>query len=271
MINEKPLSTDAVDSSVQMVQKNLESQVNDRMSNSTETTVQKKNGIISLVTENQSQHLSVCIKYIENKQSVPLNNETKTRDEIVQAVPAEKSDSVQCNICKKYFSSNSLRRKHEKEEHPWNLECKVCSLYFQTQANLDFHMRTHEKKQDRINMIREHFQVVLENKQRIKYQCLTCSKNLTSKNSLMNHVKMHKNFEKTLCPICPMRFRSKISLSNHLSRVHGKEDPMNQPTESKDKIENFSDLHGSERATSSLMSNKDVGSDENTYSELELW
>ncbi|KRY48752.1 Zinc finger protein 26 [Trichinella britovi] len=215
-----------------MVQKNLESQVNDR-----------------------------------NKQSVPLNNETKVifrRDEIVQAVPAAKSDSVQCNICKKYFSSNSLRRKHEKEEHPWNLECKVCSLYFQTQANLDFHMRTHEKKQDRINMIQEHFQVVLENKQRIKYQCLTCSKNLISKNSLMNHVKMHKNFEKTLCPICPMRFRSKISLSNHLSRVHGKEDPMNQPTESKDKIENFSDLHGNEVQF-------DVRSDENTYSELELW
>ncbi|KRY22334.1 hypothetical protein T12_12924, partial [Trichinella patagoniensis] len=173
-----------------MVQKNLESQVNDRVSDSTATTVQKKNGIISLVTENQSQHLSVCIKYIENEQSVPLNNETKL------IIP----------------SSNSLRRKHEKEEHPWNLECKVCSLYFQTQANLDFHMRTHEKKQDRIN----------------------------------THLRMHKNFEKTLCPICPMRFRSKISLSNHLSRVHGKEDAMNQPTESKDKIENFSDLHGNE-------------------------
>ncbi|KRZ51392.1 PR domain zinc finger protein 5 [Trichinella nativa] len=266
MINEKPLSTNAVDSSVQMVQKNLESQVNDRVSNSTATTVQKKNGNISLVTENQSQHSSVCIKYIEVGKKDNFN-----QDEIVQAVPAAKSDSVQCNICKKYFSSNSLRRKHEKEEHPWNLECKVCSLYFQTQANLDFHMRTHEKKQDRINMIQEHFQVVLENKQRIKYQCLTCSKNLTSKNSLMNHVKMHKNFEKTLCPICPMRFRSKIWLSNHLSRVHGKKDPMNQPTESKDKIENFSDLHGSERATSSLMSNQDVGSDEYTYSELELW
>ncbi|KAL1229585.1 Zinc finger protein [Trichinella spiralis] len=174
---------------------------------------------------------------VQNEQSVPLNNETATiteRDGIVQAVPVANSDSVQCNICNKYFSSNSLRRKHEKEEHPWNLECKVCSLYFQTQANLEFHMRTHEKKQDRINA----------------------------------HIKMHENFEETLCPICPMHFRSKISLGNHLSYVHRKEYPMNQPTTSKDKIENFGDLHDNEvqdaqqvlecRTTISLI-NKDVG------------
>ncbi|XP_003367269.1 putative PR domain zinc finger protein 15 [Trichinella spiralis] len=73
---------------------------------------------------------------------------------------------ISLNICR----SNSLRRKHEKEEHPWNLECKVCSLYFQTQANLEFHMRTHEKKQDRINMMQEHFDVVLSNGQKIQYQ-----------------------------------------------------------------------------------------------------
>ncbi|KRY33938.1 Zinc finger protein 26 [Trichinella spiralis] len=186
---------------------------------------------------------------VQNEQSVPLNNETATiteRDGIVQAVPVANSDSVQCNICNKYFSSNSLRRKHEKEEHPWNLECKVCSLYFQTQANLEFHMRTHEKKQDRINMMQEHFDVVLSNGQKIQYQCLTCSKTLKSKHHLKAHIKMHENFEETLCPICPMHFRSKISLGNHLSYVHRKEYPMNQPTTSKDKIENFGDLHDNE-------------------------
>ncbi|KRX13961.1 Zinc finger protein, partial [Trichinella nelsoni] len=167
-------------------------------------------------------------------------------DGIVQAVPVARSDSVRCNICNKYFSSNSLRRKHENDEHPWNLECKVCSLYFQTQATLEFHMQTHKKKQDRINMMQKHFEEVLVNGQKITYQCLTCYKTLKSKKQLMTHVKSHENFEETLCPFCRMHFRSKISLSNHLSYVHRNKDPMNQPSKSKDKIESFGDLHDNE-------------------------
>ncbi|KRZ04184.1 Zinc finger protein [Trichinella zimbabwensis] len=244
MINEESSNAYVVAPSVQVMLSNVEQRMNDQVSNGTARIVQLNDSNISLMTEEQPQPLSAPFEYVQNEQSVPQNNgtaQTESQYGIVQAVSVEQSALFRCTMCKEVFNNNSLLKQHKKKEHRWEYECDVCALYFQTQDMLKEHKKAHEKKQSKQAIIVENFEVVLENGQPLKYRCLTCTKILRSKHSLMTHVNNHKSFEKTLCPKCPSSFRNKAFLERHMLRFHNNQRPIKIPRRDAAKMKNFND------------------------------
>jgi len=67
----------------------------------------------------------------------------------------------------------------------------------------------------------------LEDKTRTKsdcFECDFCGKTFSSRRSLVRHLEMKTCLEPLLnCPNCRMRFRSKVSMNEHINKVHGKE------------------------------------------------
>ena len=118
-----------------------------------------------------------------------------------------KTHNYECGICNRQFHSEPDLRKHEKDFHPNNLACCECEKTFCNSRYLRTHMTVCTRKQPK------------ETK-----TCKWCKKDMFSIASRTHHENIcplnPDNQDAKLCEHCGSRFKTHISLVNHINRSH---------------------------------------------------
>ncbi|XP_030759098.1 zinc finger protein 391-like isoform X2 [Sitophilus oryzae] len=112
-----------------------------------------------------------------------------------------------CPICKKFFRRMKTHLlKHEIVETTIGngLVCEMCSKAFNSQTNLQIHMRTHTGQRP--------------------YICDVCNKSFSQSCNLVNHMRVHTGEKPFKCPHCDRAFTQSGNLNNHI-RLHTDEKP----------------------------------------------
>ncbi|KAL7040968.1 hypothetical protein ACKWTF_000560 [Chironomus riparius] len=135
---------------------------------------------------------------------------------------------VACS-CGKYLATwDSLmahKRKHSDE--PAEFFCETCHASFQTKTGLSIHIKFKHNKKPRTeficNICNEQFKdiVMLKNHRRthvdLQLECQYCTKKLSNKYSLKNHIStVHERQKTILCHLCTKGFSTKSNLRSHL-------------------------------------------------------
>lgn len=129
----------------------------------------------------------------------PLNKDSSFKNKTVKSEQTKKErnrklkikpERVQCLICDKDLSKESLRfhlELHEKKKNETKFECEKCSKKFFTQRNLRQHQKIHT----------------------FSYTCDLCGNQFSRRQQLLNH--------KTLetCTDCKIEFKCRCQYMNH--------------------------------------------------------
>lgn len=112
-----------------------------------------------------------------------------------------------CDKCGKKYRSKHALDLHNKKEHGGirDLECNICGKKFFQKMHLKRHVDGIHKK------LRPH-------------KCEYCGKDFTKRTHLVTHWRTHTNETPYGCDMCGERFKLKLSLKNHLKRVHNFEE-----------------------------------------------
>jgi len=112
-----------------------------------------------------------------------------------------------CDKCGKKYRSKHALDLHNKKEHGGerDLECNICGKKFFQKMHLKRHVDGIHKK------LRPH-------------KCEYCGKDFTKRTHLVTHWRTHTNETPYSCDMCGERFKLKLSLKNHLKRVHSFEE-----------------------------------------------
>ncbi|KAG5669023.1 hypothetical protein PVAND_016925 [Polypedilum vanderplanki] len=168
---------------------------------------------------------------------------------------------IPCKICKKMLKPSAvyyhMKQSHENDK---KISCNFCDLMFKTKSDLANHLLSHNKKFDcslcgksfnKANKLKEH---LLSHADLNAFKCNICNKNFAQSDclekhkkivhedgkafrctkcgfttnimaTLLKHTKGHKNdeiVELLSCKLCDEMFVTKISLKNHVSKIHNK-------------------------------------------------
>ncbi|KAF7280319.1 hypothetical protein GWI33_006230 [Rhynchophorus ferrugineus] len=112
-----------------------------------------------------------------------------------------------CDKCGKKYRSKHALDLHDKKEHGGvrDLECNICGKKFFQKMHLKRHVDGIHKK------LRPH-------------KCEYCGKDFSKRTHLVTHWRTHTNETPYGCDMCGDRFKLKLSLKNHLKRVHNFEE-----------------------------------------------
>jgi len=105
-----------------------------------------------------------------------------------------------CSVCGKSFADVSNFRHHKETHNPRKYKCSHvhCLRKFKTIKTMKVHLETHKQN---------------------RYQCDICNKIMSSKHSLVRHMRYH--FKPPVCDMCQCTFYSKHDFNKHLkSRKH---------------------------------------------------
>ncbi|GFQ85689.1 hypothetical protein TNCT_123761 [Trichonephila clavata] len=110
-------------------------------------------------------------------------------------------NAIECGLCKMYFESRYILKKHFLEHHPEQrtYECTFCSKKFLTESELVFHLRTHTKA---------------------KQSCTLCGKSYGHVSYLHRHLLTHSNCKPYSCLLCGQKFLDKSKLKKHYQKTH---------------------------------------------------
>ena len=109
-----------------------------------------------------------------------------------------------CLICGKEYDKAQTLRRHMKQQHIMSkFKCFECGKEYMENCRLEEHIRTVHLGQE--------------------YQCpyVGCGKVYQGKNSLRNHIALHKNEFTFKCEICDRGFRHKIQFEGHMNKHYG--------------------------------------------------
>ncbi len=133
----------------------------------------------------------------------------------------EKAAPVKCEICHKIYGTIQRLRLHTKRMHGHGnrktLDCKICGLLFEGNANLSAHLRrVHSKKTSAVACpfcpkVTNHNNETPEK----SYRCSQCSASFITQGHLTRHQRGHgmKTFK---CSLCSAMFRNRSALRIHL-------------------------------------------------------
>ena len=110
--------------------------------------------------------------------------------------------STTCKICEKVFSVEDFRQHIESMHYDLKeTQCKICGKLFDSTLKLARHARMHDQG---------------------PFQCEICKKSVTTKQSLVDHLKnVHEKVIKiNSCNICGQAFKLKIDLIHHKTQDH---------------------------------------------------
>ena len=96
-----------------------------------------------------------------------------------QCESKKKENQFQCTLCSVNFSDKGLLKKHGKENHGKNVDCKQCDKKFKEVWMLESHMKSHENVET--------------------FQCDVCNKDFYLKWRLTKHMKIHSDTSTKKC------------------------------------------------------------------------
>ncbi|XP_068231411.1 oocyte zinc finger protein XlCOF6-like isoform X1 [Palaemon carinicauda] len=135
-----------------------------------------------------------------------------------------------CEICKKYFCSDSTLKQHKQAVHGLGKpKCSICEKDFASLDIMKRHMLLHSdevrylcdvcgKTFVRLDRFNKHMKRHVGER---PFQCITCNKTFRDKYILNLHSRKHTGERPFLCNICGKSFSSKSTLRIHISRHTG--------------------------------------------------
>lgn len=126
-----------------------------------------------------------------------------------------------CDECGKCFAFKFVLEKHKQHMHikEKNFMCEICARSFVDKVNLTVHKRTHStlpRLQCPYCDARLKNKITLKIHMRVHnpsiHTCTICSKELATKNALMNHIQYVHSEKKFKCTICDKTFKKALTL-----------------------------------------------------------
>uniref|UniRef100_A0A8D9E291 Histone H4 transcription factor n=1 Tax=Cacopsylla melanoneura TaxID=428564 RepID=A0A8D9E291_9HEMI len=147
----------------------------------------------------------------------------------------KKDVDLQCNLCKKFFSNESLLHNHV-QNHVYTKQCHICQAMCLSASSLATHIRyKHLDGQHHLFKCNEcdfktisNYQLVahkrthLPTEQRPKLYCdyAGCDYSCLCKRTLYDHVKSKHEGAKYACHLCSKEYSASTILSKHLKKKH---------------------------------------------------
>lgn len=120
------------------------------------------------------------------------------------------NNKLNCDICKKTFSGKYGLKVHMRMHVGINpYKCEICELRFYRNDILQIHM----SKMHRVNCVNKHI------------YCNECSKQFSTKSTLMRHKMIHSNEKLYTCNKCQKSYSRKDSFITHFRSKHSGEKP----------------------------------------------
>ena len=136
-----------------------------------------------------------------------LMQHLKTDIGLCKGMKGEHSVMMDCNLCKRSFTSvNRLKqheRKHQRMEElsgPDGLVCKDCGKSFTGFHQMQRHLMTHAGERP--------------------HKCKFCEKSFTQKSNMMAHMRIHTGYRPYECYICGQGFTQGTTLKIHVEKNH---------------------------------------------------
>eukprot|EP01083_Nonionella_stella_P106151 305878_1 len=150
------------------------------------------------------------------------------KNEINEKQASSSMPSLECDICHKFWMSQSELKTHMKTHSDVRLHsCEFCQKTFKQRATLTKHLRTHngmkpftcdicQKVFSQRSALKAH--IIIHSDAR-PYSCDICEKSFKRKCDLRCHVMDHTGEKSFRCDICQKQFKKRFCLTQHL-RTH---------------------------------------------------
>ena len=149
--------------------------------------------------------------------------EAETQEELKEH-DVEHHTTIECNICKKTFTSTSEVKTHLEEEHKTEeFKCNDCTHSFKSEDELTKHV---EKEHDIqvtyhctrcVNVFHTQSDLQAHTVSHHSTKCPLCDQTFTDNNYFLEHM---KNEHAPSCDICNLRFENKELLEKHAEQEH---------------------------------------------------
>lgn len=128
---------------------------------------------------------------------------------LTSSAPFKGEKPYQCEVCDRYFSESSTRRKHrlthfpEEQKQLTMFSCEICGKVIKSRDSFKQHMEVHSGAKN--------------------FECPICNKSFARKSTLRVHIVTHTGKPKDrptdlICPLCSKGFHHRSSLWRHRKR-----------------------------------------------------
>ncbi|KAI5701705.1 hypothetical protein M8J76_003605 [Diaphorina citri] len=147
----------------------------------------------------------------------------------------KKDQDLQCNLCKKYFSTESLLHNHV-QNHVYTKQCNICQAMCLSASTLATHIRYkhldgqhHMFKCNQCDFrtisnyqLLDHKKIHLPKEKRPKLSCdyPGCQYTCLCRRTMYDHVKSKHEGSRYVCHVCSNVYCTSTALSKHLKKIH---------------------------------------------------